>query len=128
VCAVSEEDIRELLEVSKEILKWIKFSNLGKVKEVLETALDTDEKKIVYQMSDGEMRSGAIADVIAPHQTTIADWWRDWYKLGIAEALSVRGGRRAKKIFDLEDFNIEVPNLPSQPVSKEEIDEELQVE
>lgn len=106
---MSQDDIKELVKVNKDILKWIKFSNLGKVKEILETVLDSDEKKIAYQMSDGITRSGAIADIITPHQTTIADWWRIWYKLGIAEALSASGGKRARSIFDLEDFNLAVP-------------------
>ena len=36
-----------------ELLTWIKIENVEKVKNVLNDALDTPEKKIVYHLSDG---------------------------------------------------------------------------
>jgi len=97
-----------------EILVWLRFMNLPQAYKVLEWALDTEDKITAYYMSDGKTTSRAIADVITPHQTTIADWWRDWYRLGIAKAISVQRGKRAKKLFDLEDFGIKIPDIAFQ--------------
>ncbi|MHA1410138.1 MAG: hypothetical protein ACTSQY_07530 [Candidatus Odinarchaeia archaeon] len=103
----------DILNTLNEILKWIKFSNLKAVKESFENLLDTDDKKIAYQLSDGNTSSSYIDSIIDPHQTTIADWWRSWYNIGIAEPISVSGGKRAKKLFDLEDLGITIPSIPN---------------
>ena len=107
-----------------EILMWLRFMNIPKVYNILETNLDTDEKKIAYNMSDGENTTRDIAKVITPTHTTIARWWKDWYRLGIAEAIGVQRGKRAKRLFDLEDFGIDVPSISSQSLPQEENEEQ----
>ena len=108
---MNEEDIKELIEVNKEILKWVKFSILGKVKEDLESILDNDNKKIAYDMSDGEKSSRIIARTVSLTHGTISKWWQLWYKIGIAEPIAVQRGFRARKVFDLDEFGISVPEF-----------------
>ena len=43
----------EQILLLKEILKWIRFAGMKQVKEVLASVLDTQQKKLAYQLSDG---------------------------------------------------------------------------
>lgn len=114
-------ELRDLIDVCKEILMWVKFSNIGKVKEVLETVLDDDQKKLAYDLSDGENGTVTIGNMSGVSHGTIANWWASWNKLGIVEPIGVRGGTRYKKLFDLRDFGIRVPSLPlkSEPIEED---------
>jgi hypothetical protein len=98
------------LSVLKEILKWIKFSGMKGVREQLESALDTNQKKVVFQLSDGSkgiVEIGEIAKVAGT--ATISRYWKAWSKMGFGEYVAVRGGDRFKRSFDLEELGIEVP-------------------
>ena len=45
-------------------------------------------------------------------RNTVSIWWNKWIKAGIAEPISVKGGGiRAKRVFSLDDFGIEVPTV-----------------
>jgi hypothetical protein len=95
-----------------EILKWIKFAGMKEVKEVLNSVLDTDQKKLVYQLSDGSkgmIEVGKAAGIAST--ATISRYWKSWLKLGLGENVSVKGGERFRRAFDLEDFSIEVSQL-----------------
>ena len=92
-----------------EILKWIKFAGMKEVKEVLNSVLDTDQKKLVYQLSDGSKGTIEIGKAAGIASTaTISRYWKSWLKLGLGENVSVKGGERFRRAFDLEDFGIEV--------------------
>lgn len=113
-------ELEALVDICKEILMWVKFSNIGKVKEVLETLLDTDEKRVAYHLSDGETGVVAIGNLSGVSQGTISNWWASWNNLGIVEPIRVRGGTRYKKLFDLRDFGIRTPSLTLQSVQQSE--------
>jgi hypothetical protein len=105
--------MKELLEVSREILKWIKTANYERVKPILETTLFDDSRKLVYHLSDGNNTSSIIASKTPVSTYSISIWWRQWANLGIVEFIPVKGGgSRGKKIFDLEDFDITIPKIP----------------
>ena len=105
-------EIKELIEINREILKWIKFANYDKVKKILEEVLADDARKLVYQLSDGENTANGIASKTPVSNYTVANWWRSWAKIGIVDQIPVQGGgSRGKKIFDLDDFNIEVSQI-----------------
>jgi hypothetical protein len=110
----------EQTRLLKEILKWIKFAGMKEVKEVLNSVLDTDQKKLVYQLSDGSkgmIEVGKAAGIAST--ATISKYWKSWLKLGLGENVSVKGGERFRRAFDLEDFGIEVPQLEKAKVGKE---------
>jgi hypothetical protein len=112
------------LSVLKEILRWVKFSGMKEVKAILTSALDTDHKRTVYQMSDG---SKAIADigkaVGIKSSSTIFKLWKQWLKLGLGESIPVKGGDRFKRSFDLEDFGFDV-QMPGEKAESEGSQEE----
>jgi hypothetical protein len=112
------ENTSRVEELLSEILKWIRFAGAKEVKNVLTSALDTDQKKLVYHFSDGENGSVEIANQSGVSDFTVRTYWKAWSKLGIVEAIKVRRGDRYKKSFDLEDFGIEVPQPRQAPAPK----------
>jgi hypothetical protein len=110
----------EQIALLREIAKWLRFAGMKEVKAVLTSALDTDQKKLVYHLSDGNNGSVEIAQQSGVSDFTVRSYWKQWSKVGIVEAIKVGRGDRYKKAFDLEDFGIDVPQArpaaqPSSP-------------
>lgn len=104
-----EHPTSEQTEILREILKWIKFAGAKEVKNALLTALDTEQKRLIYHLSDGDQGIQDIGKVVGLSGETVRKYWASWARQGIMESLKVRGGERYRKSFDLEDFGIEVP-------------------
>jgi len=118
-------DDTELKEILKEILKWTKFEGMQKVKQILETELDTDLRKMVYELSDG-LSSPEIAQIAKIDPSTIRDYWKDWAVLGIVE-IHPEYKKRYRRLFSLKEVGIKVPPIKETPkanqipTTKEEI-------
>ena len=97
-----------MVEVLEEILRWIKVTSIPRVKQLLLDTLPSDKEKVAYYYSDGQ-DSRAISTASGVPFTTVTRWWKRWIRAGIAEAVGAKRGDRAKRIFSLEDFGIEVP-------------------
>lgn len=115
---MSETATSRVEELLSEILKWMRFAGAKEVKGVLTSALDTDQKKLVYHLSDGDKGTVEIANQSGVSDFTVRTYWKQWSKLGIVEAIKVRRGDRYKKSFDLEDFGIDVPQPKQAPAPK----------
>ena len=108
-------------ELLSEILKWTKFTASDKVRSVLGATLDTPQKKLIYLLSDGYRGSVDIAAKSETSDRTVRRYWESWVRVGIMEKIQVRGGDRAKKAFELEDFGFDIPEVretsssPAQP-------------
>jgi len=100
----------EEIALLREIAKWLRFTGTKEVKSVLSSALDTEQKKLVYHLSDGNNGSVEIAQQSGVSDFTVRNYWKQWSKLGIVEAIKVRRGERYKKTFDIEDFGMEIPH------------------
>lgn len=105
------------VEVLKEILKWVRFTGMKEVKSALESALDTDQKRTAYHVSDGTRGTREVATKAGyGSKSTIEVLWKKWRRLGLGESFQVMGGgERFKRSFDLEDFEIEVPKIQGSP-------------
>lgn len=121
-----EHQSSEQTEILKEILKWIKFTAAKEIRNVLLVTLDSEQRRQIYNLSDGNRSSMEIAKLVGTSDTTIRRYWASWVRQGIVESLRVRGGERYKKSFELEDFGIEVPQLKivTQPVESKGVEEE----
>jgi hypothetical protein len=113
------ESESEHVKLLREILKWTKFSGRKGVKEALDSAVNTDQKKIVYQLSDGSKPSLEIGRIAKCSDQTVRNYWKVWLKLALGDTVSVRGGDRFKRSFDLEDFGIEVPPIQQSPTTQQ---------
>lgn len=101
-----EMDEKQLL---REILKWTKFAGMNQVKTILETQLKSDEDKLLYQESDGTRGLVEIGKLIDLGKDAVNRRWEAWILLGLGESISVKGGSRFKRSFDLRGFGIKVP-------------------
>ncbi len=101
----------EEVKLLREILKWNKFAGMNQVQSVLEKTLNTPEKRLAYQLSDGKNGVREVAELSRVGSTfKVNTLWKEWKRKGIGDTLSVRGGGdRFKRTFDLEDFGIEFP-------------------
>ena len=97
------------ISLLKEILKWIKFSGMKEVKEALTSELDTDQKKQVYQLSDGTNSNAEINQATGVSAGSISLYCNKWLRLGLGETKAVAGGDRFVRAFDLNDFGITIP-------------------
>lgn len=109
---LSTNEFKEIISLLKELLKWTKFQAWGKVKDILLSVLEDDEKKIIYYLSDGKHSSRKIAEKVSVGFSTIVRYWNEWSNSNIVEAIPARGGGSSyKKIFELENFGITIPNI-----------------
>lgn len=105
---MSRED--RIVELLEELVKWTRVTSIPQVKKLLLEILAKPEEKVAYQSSDGRA-SKKIAKEADVNYATVTLWWKKWVKVGIAEPISARGGQRAKRVFSLDDFGIEVPKI-----------------
>lgn len=103
------QKLSEEAKILKEILKWVRFTGMKEVKAVLTSELDTDQKKQVYQLSDGSKARAEIIKLTGVSAGAISGYWKKWANLGLGERLPVSGGERFARAFDLADFSIAVP-------------------
>ncbi|MGA2972604.1 MAG: hypothetical protein ABSE39_08295 [Candidatus Bathyarchaeia archaeon] len=104
---MSEAEIPDKDETLQEILKWVRFANFGKLRETLETELDTEAKKTAYDNSDGANGLKELAVLSGAPQDTIYLWWQKWFRLGLVTESRTRKGR-LMKIVSLEDIGLKV--------------------
>jgi hypothetical protein len=94
----------------QELVKLTRIISYPAVRQILETALDTDEKKLVYHFLDGTKTASEIRKLAKVRNNYISQWGREWENLGIVESNSkVKGGRY--RSFDITMFGIPVPAI-----------------
>ena len=113
-------------DLLREILKWIRFAGMKGVKEQLEATLETDQKKSVYQLSDGSKTVADINKITGVSTGAISGYWKKWVRLGLGEKIAVKGGDRFKQAFDLEDFGIEVPEIRTKSAPEQDKKEQTE--
>jgi len=108
---MSRKKVEKIIDILQEMLKWIKFSGAREVRTVLMNILDTEQRRLIYHLSDGEHGSVEIGKAANVSDRTVRKYWESWARLGVAESISVRGGLRYKKSFELEDFGFTIPQV-----------------
>lgn len=91
------------------MLKWTKFTAIKEVRTVLTNILDTEQKRLIYHLSDGKNGTIEIKNLANIGSSTVIRYWEAWFRVGIVEPIAVRGGIRYKKSFNLEDFGFNIP-------------------
>jgi len=104
-----EEDKLESIDRTlRELLKWTRFANIGKLKDTLTQTLDSDQKKVAYEETDGVNGTKEAAVASGAAQDTVYGWWQQWYRIGVVTESENRKGRMVK-IISLEDLGIKIP-------------------
>lgn len=117
---MNSQGIEKIIELLEEVLKWVKFAGAREVRTVLMNILDTEQKRLIYHLSDGEHGTVEIGKVANVSDSTVRRCWESWARLGVVEPLSVRGGVRYRKSFQLEDFGFTVPQIKAEAEVKSE--------
>jgi len=102
---------QEVVGLLRDLVAWIKLEARPRAAARLASILDSDEKKLVYQYSDGTRGVRELSVLTGVDKNTISTWWGDWDGLGIMEQAKTWKGRRQRMV-SLEDVGIEVPTLP----------------
>jgi hypothetical protein len=119
-----QDKLESINRNTKEILMWLRFANIDKLKEFLERELDTDAKKVVYEYSNGLRSTPVLEKLSSTPQRTVQSWWQRWYRQGIVIE-SERYKRRMSKIISLDDIGIKIPKLSNPPKEFEQNSEDI---
>jgi len=100
----------EILKELKDQTKWLKFLALPKLKEILESFLDSDLKRRIYNLSDGEKSSHQVVEELEKKglkvsDQTVRNYWKNWSSIGIV-VQSDKHEARYKKIINLDEIGI----------------------
>ena len=103
--------LQEIAESLHELVAWTRVIGYPTVKQMLETVLDSNEKRLVYHLTDGRRSVAEVQNLTGVNARFISEWGREWEKFGIVEQsrISKIKGRR-QKLFDLAVFGIPVPD------------------
>ena len=106
--------LQEIADSLRELVIWTRVIGYPIVKQTLETVLGSDEKRLVYHLTDGQRSVKEIQKLTGINARYISEWGQEWERLGIASpsrVSSVRG--RRQRTFDLVDFGLEIPEISS---------------
>jgi len=103
--------LQEIAGSLRELVTWTRIIGYPTVKQMLETVLDSNEKRLVYHLTDGRRSVAEVQNLTGVNARFISEWGREWEKFGIVEQsrISKIKGRR-QKLFDLAVFGIPVPD------------------
>jgi hypothetical protein len=118
----------EQTELLREILKWVRFASSNQVKGVLESTLNSDKKRVVYHLSDGNSTSRAIGEQADVDFRTISEWWKEWTLIGLGDGVTVSGGTRFRRSFDIKMYGMTVPSVKPKGNAAPPVAEAVQVE
>jgi len=97
----------DYIRLLRKLIIYTKLANYEDIKNRLMTILNSDDKKRVFEATDGNNSTREIESITGVSKDTISNWWDEWEKEGIAEESKEVRGRRCK-IVSLCDFGIEV--------------------
>lgn len=101
----------EISESLREIKLWARLIGFPAAKATLETVLNTDEKKVVYHLCDGNRNAKEIAALSGVNVRFVSEWGQAWEAIGIlmqSKSKSVKG--RRQKVFELSNFGMSIPS------------------
>jgi hypothetical protein len=116
-----EHNSDETERILREILNWIKVGNIPLLRETLIRELDTDEKKKVYELTDGTRSQYEIELLSKVTRRMVSYYWQKWYGLGILVPSEWRKGRM-QKIVSLEEVGLSVPLRTGKRAEETEIE------
>ncbi len=71
----ADDRLASIDKTLKELLIWTRFANIPNLRETLGTELETDQKKLAYESSDGVNALSAISEISGTPVPTLGRWW-----------------------------------------------------
>jgi transposase-like protein len=118
-----QKSLSMIIQKLDEIIVWLRFENIQKIREIILKELDTDQKKLAYQLTDGTLSRREIASKTGIPSNTIYSWWNKWFDLLIVKESDTYKGR-PQRIISLEDLGFKSLKLDEE--MKEEASSEVQ--
>ena len=101
------EDLQDSL---RQVARWVRFQNVPRLRETLVKELNTPQKKVAFELTDGDHSRRGIADEIGADEGTVRSWWDKWFQLAVVAESEARKGR-PQKIVSLSELGLEVQKL-----------------
>ena len=98
----------EQVRLLRELTTYTKLANYESIRSRLIKILNSDDKKRVFEATDGKNSVRDIQSATGVTKATVSDWWNEWQKEGIVEESKKTRGRRCK-VLSLSDFGVKVP-------------------
>ena len=89
-------------EILSEILKWERLKGIQTLRSLIPKLLDTEEKKTLYEMTDGKNTIKEIQTKIKISSGKISILWNFWYSNRLVE----KEGQKFKKIISLKELGL----------------------
>src|SRR6266704_7101716 len=98
-----------MVDTLRQILRWVKFQSLERVRTIIEREIGNDPRKILaYELADGDRGRPEVSRISRVPSSTIQIWWDRWYKLGILEPSPKRKGM-VRKMCGIEEVGLDLP-------------------
>lgn len=95
---LTEDFQRELLQITREQLRWLRAAAMPQVRDTVSVALGTTQLRKAYELCDGSKKSNEVAKAVGISKQAFSAWTRRWRSLGIAYEVE---GRRIKHLISL---------------------------
>ena len=92
----------ETNDILSEILKWQKLHGMSIVRNLMPELVDSEKKRAVYELTDGENTQGAISIKAGVATGTVSNWWTQWHSHG----LLTKAGARYQKNISLQELSL----------------------
>jgi len=102
-----KDKVEQIERTLKEILNWVKLANKPALKSIIIQELDSEEKKKIYELTDGFRSQYDIEALTKVSRRMVGYYWQKWYSLGILIMSEQRKGRM-QKIASLDEVGITV--------------------
>ena len=103
------------MNLLKEMNGWLRLLGMKQLVGTIKLVLNDPKKISAYQHSDGERTTREIESLTGLNKNSVSDLWEKCVSGGLGEYKTASGGRRFKKIFDLETLGlIQTPRKPGQ--------------
>ena len=113
--------LREIVESLHELLIWTRVVGYPTIKQTLETTLDSNAKRLVYHLSDGQRTVSQIQRLTGVNVRFISQWGHEWERIGIVEQSQTKIKGRRQKVFDLATYGIAVPDRTASDDGEEQV-------
>ena len=102
----------EILKVLNDLLVWTRVGVYHTAKAMLMDVLNTDKKKIAYQLADGSRSGESIRIEVRMGPNDLSDLFKQCISVGL---MALAEGGKRRRLFDLTDFGL----LPAMPPTKD---------
>lgn len=97
-------------EILEQILVWTRVGFYASVKQTLTDVLNSEKKRQVYQLTDGERTGESIRVAVKVSPNDLSQLYKQCTSMGL---MARAGGNRRRRLFDLADFGLAPQELPS---------------